>query len=99
MKYTKIIREYFIQNKGIVFDISYELNKHFSMVPYRTFCKILSRLEEQGNLKEYSKGVYIINSNDLAEDSIIVFYANDYAGVVVGYHMYKKMESPKKIKS
>ena len=52
MNYTKTIREY-CQNKGMIFDMSYELKKHFSIVPYRTFCKILSRLEEEGILKEY----------------------------------------------
>lgn len=88
MNYTKTIREYCFQNPGKMFDMSYECERHFEMVPYRTFRKILNRLEDEGVLKTYSKGLYIIKSNHLKEDPIIVFYANEFTGVVVGYKMY-----------
>ena len=91
MNYTKIIREYCLQNPGEVFDMSYEHNKHFPMVPYRTFCKILSRLEEEGIIRSYSKGVYIINADKYKDDPIIAFYASEDTGVVVGYKMYNDL--------
>ena len=40
--------------------MSYEHNKHFQMVPYRAFCKILSRLEEEGIIRTYSKGKRVL---------------------------------------
>lgn len=72
--------------------MSYKLKKYFSMIPYLRFCKILSRLEEEGVLKQKSKGIYIINFDDLSENRIIGFYANDYAGVVVGYHILIQLD-------
>ena len=88
MNYSKTIREYCKQNPGMVFDMSYEHHKHFEMVPYKTFCKILSRIEEEGIFKPYSKGIYIISSDNMSEDPVIAFYANENTGVVVGYKMY-----------
>ena len=91
MNYSKTIREYCLKNPGMVFDMSYERKNHFEMVPYKTFCKILSRLEEEGILKTYSKGVYLINSDKETEDPIIAFYANECSGMVVGYKMYNDL--------
>lgn len=89
MNYSKTIREYCLQNEGRVLDVSYELKHHFSMVPYKTFLKILNRLEEEKILSKYSKGIYLINKNEIStDDPIIAFYANEYTGVVVGYYMY-----------
>lgn len=90
MNYTKTIREYCNQNKGKMFDVSYEMKHHFEMVPYRTLCKILSRLEAEGLLSLYSKGLYYINTDKDDADPIIAFYASDYTGLVVGGAMYKK---------
>ena len=91
MNYSKTIREYCLQNEGRVLDVSYELKHHFSMVPYKTFLKILNRLEEEKILKKYSKGIYLINKNELStEDPIIAFYANEYTGIVIGYSMYNR---------
>lgn len=47
MNYTKAIREYCLQNSGMVLDMSYELKKHFTMVLYCTFCKIFSNVNRQ----------------------------------------------------
>lgn len=58
MNYSKTIREYCQKNPGMVFDMSYERERHFPMVPYRTFCKILSRIEAEGIIRTYSKGIY-----------------------------------------
>lgn len=91
MNYSKTIREYCLKNPGMVFDMSYERKNHFEMVPYKTFCKILSRLEDEGILKTYSKGVYLINSDKETEDPIIAFYANGCSGMVVGYKMYNDL--------
>lgn len=91
MNYSRTIREYCLQNPGMMFDMPYEHKKHFEMVPYRTFCKILSRLEDEGIIKTYSKGLYIISSDNIKEDPIIAFYANENTGVVVGYKMYNEL--------
>ncbi len=48
MNYTKTIREFCLQNKGEIFDVSYMGDKYFEMVPYKTLLKILNRLEEEG---------------------------------------------------
>ena len=91
MNYSKTIREYCMQNPGMIFDMSYEHKKHFEMVPYRTFCKILNRIEEEGIIKTSSKGIYLINADNMPEDPVIAFYANTGFGVVVGYHMYNRL--------
>lgn len=91
MNYSRTIREYCLQNPGMMFDMSYEHKKHFGMVPYRTFCKILSRLEDEGIIKTYSKGLYIISSDNIKEDPVIAFNANENTGVVVGYKMYNEL--------
>lgn len=91
MNYSKTIREYCLKNPGMVFDMSYEKEKHFSMVPYKTFCKILSRIEAEGIIRTYSKGIYIINSDKTNGDPIISFYANKETGIVVGNRMFVSM--------
>lgn len=88
MNYSKTIREYCLKNPGMVFDMSYERDKHFSMVPYKTFCKILSRIEAEGIIKTYSKGIYIINSDSVNGDPIIAFYARDNTGIVAGNELF-----------
>ena len=91
MNYSKTIREYCKQNKGKVFDVSYERTAHFEMVPYKTLLKILNRLEEEKIITTYSKGIYLINSDEpLKENPIICYYASEFNGVVVGYDLYKK---------
>lgn len=91
MNYSKTIREYCLKNPGMVFDMSYERDRHFSMVPYKTFCKILSRIEAEGIIRTYSKGIYIINSDKANGDPIISFYANKETGIVVGNRMFVSM--------
>lgn len=91
MNYTKTIREYCLNKKGDMFDMSYEHENHFNMVPYKTFCKILNRLEDEGIVTLYSKGLYSINSNENGVDSVISFYANDDTGMVVGYKLYNDL--------
>ena len=93
MNYSKTIREYCQMNKGQMFDVSLEMKKHFSMVPYKTLLKILNRLEAEGIVSKYSKGLYVINTDkESKEDPIISFYANGNTGVVVGYKMYNEFE-------
>ncbi|MCQ2797699.1 MAG: hypothetical protein MJ241_04535 [Bacilli bacterium] len=88
MNYSKTIREYCLKNPGMVFDMSYEREKHFSMVPYKTFCKILSRIEDEGILRTYSKGIYIINSDNTDVDPVIAFYAREDCGIIVGNELF-----------
>ena len=91
MNYSKTIREYCLLNKGQMFDVSLEMKKHFSMVPYKTLLKILNRLEDEGIISKYSKGLYTINADETnKDDPIISFYANEETGVVVGYALYNR---------
>lgn len=91
MNYSKTIREYCKQNKDKVFNVSYERIHHFEMVPYKTLLKILNRLEEEKIITTYSKGIYLINSDEpLKEDPIVSYYASELNGVVVGYGLYNK---------
>ncbi len=62
--YTKTIREFCLQNKGDLFDVSYMKDKYFEMVPYKTLLKILNRLEEEKILTCVSKGVFLICKED-----------------------------------
>jgi hypothetical protein len=47
MNYTQTLREFCKQNQGHIFDVQYEQNHRFSLVPYKTLLKILNRLEEE----------------------------------------------------
>ena len=96
MNYSKTIREYCLLNKGQMFDVSLEMKKHFSMVPYKTLLKILNRLEDEGIISKYSKGLYTINTDEKnKDDPIISFYANEETGVVVGYELYNRYKITK----
>lgn len=92
MNYTQTIRDYCLQNTGKVFDVSYEHKRYFDMVPYKIFSKIVGRLEEEGTLKLYSKGIFLIAKNQNEDDPIISFYASNDTGMVVGYDLYNKLE-------
>lgn len=63
----------------------------FLWFPFKTFCKILNRLEEEGIIKTTSKGIYSINCDNDNEDSILNFYTNDESGLVVGYKLYNDL--------
>lgn len=89
MIYTKAIREYCLQNEGIVFDISKEYKDHFSMVPYKTFCKILTRLEEEGVLVRESHGTYLTaKGGHTKNNQVSDYYTHDCHGLVIGYSFY-----------
>ncbi len=92
MIYTKVIRDYCSQNKGIIFDISNEYKTHFNMIPYKTFCKILNRLVEEGVLKKISHGSYeIVKDKKDTTDSVVSYYTHSEHGVVVGYSFYNEV--------
>ncbi len=90
MNYTKTIRTYCQQNEGHIFDSQQMFRDYFSMVPYKTFMKILNRLEDENILSSVSKGVYLIQSKQSgdADSAILKQYAEDYRGMLVGYAMY-----------
>ena len=93
MVYTKAIREYCLQNEGIVFDISKEYKNHFSMMPYKTFCKILGRLEEEGTLVRESHGAYLTaKRGHTKKNQVADYYTHDGHGLVIGYHFYNMIE-------
>lgn len=96
MNYTKTIREYCIQNKGTIFNISIELKEHFSMIPPKTFYKILNRLEDEGILIKESHGVYSIPCDPKGttelHDEVIKYFCRGGHGMIVGYSWYNQVE-------
>lgn len=90
MNYTKTLREFCSQNQGCIFDVQYEQNHRFSLVPYKTLLKILNRLEDEQIVSSISKGVYIVNSNEeLDIDKAIKDYYVDYFnGMIIGKALY-----------
>jgi hypothetical protein len=92
MNYTKTIRAFCQQNEGKIFDSQQMAKDYFSMIPYKTFMKILNRLEDENILSSVSKGVYLIKSGESgdADSAIIKQYAGEHRGMVVGYSMYNE---------
>ena len=90
MNYTKTLREFFSQNQGHIFDVQYEQNHRFSLIPYKTLLKILNRLEEEGIVSSIAKGVYIVNSDqELDIDKAINdYYVERFSGMMIGKEMY-----------
>jgi hypothetical protein len=90
MNYTKTLREFFSQNQGHIFDVQYEQNHRFSLVPYKTLLKILNRLEEEGIVSSIAKGVYIVNSDDEldTDKAINDYYVERFSGMMIGKEMY-----------
>lgn len=95
MNYTKTIREYCNQNRGTMFNISMERKDHFSMIPPKTFYKILNRLELEGVLIKESHGVYSIpidpQSSPQINDEVIKYFCRGGHGMIVGYKWYKEI--------
>ena len=93
MNYTKTIREFCLQNKGDLFDVSYMKDKYFEMVPYKTLLKILNRLEEEKILTCVSKGVFLICKEGRSlEDAIEERYVEGGRGMFAGYSMFNDLE-------
>lgn len=92
MNYTKTIRAFCRQYEGKIFDSQQMARDYFSMIPYKTFMKILNRLEAENILSSVSKGVYLIRpeQSDDVDTAILKQYASDYRGMVVGYSMYNE---------
>lgn len=90
MNYTKTLREFFSQNQGHIFDVQYEQNHRFSLVPYKTLLKILNRLEEEGIVSSIAKGIYIVNTDDELDidKAINDYYVERFSGMMIGKEMY-----------
>ncbi|SRR5690554_688405 len=90
MNYTQTLREFCNQNQGRIFDVQYEQNHRFSLVPYKTLLKILNRLEEEGIVSSISKGVYIVKSDQELDidKAIIDYYVNYFSGMMIGKALY-----------
>jgi predicted transcriptional regulator of viral defense system len=93
MNYTKTIREFCLQNKGDIFDVSYMKDTYFEMIPYKTLLKILNRLEEEGIIACVAKGVYLISEEgrDL-DDAIIEHFISNARGMYGGNTMFNDLE-------
>lgn len=90
MNYTQTLREFCKQNQGHIFDVQYEQNHRFSLVPYKTLLKILNRLEEEKIVSSISKGVYIVNSDQEldVENAIKDYYVDYFSGMMIGKALY-----------
>lgn len=88
MNYTKFVREYCKNTSGAIFDVSKLKDIEFAEVPYKTLLKILNRLEEEGLLKPFSKGVYFIGEKPVDEELIFDEYVDDGKGMFVGYQLF-----------
>ncbi|MCR4962958.1 MAG: hypothetical protein K6B40_03665 [Firmicutes bacterium] len=93
MNYTKTIREFCLQNKGDIFDVSFMKDAYFEMIPYKTLLKILNRLEEEDVISCVAKGVYLINEEgrDL-DDAIIDRFISNGHGMYSEYTMFNDLE-------
>ena len=94
MNYTRTLKEYCLQNKGSLLNISEEYENHFKMMPKKKYYKILNRLEEEGYLHKESHGVYFI-FDDLEKkknnNRVIRHYTSGQHGIIVGYHWYNEI--------
>lgn len=89
LNYTKTLREFCLNNQGNIFDVKYEQDKRFSLIPYKTLLKILNRLEEEKIVENISKGVYLVTGSDNDLDKAITdYYVNYYSGMFVGKSLY-----------
>ncbi|XFA99590.1 hypothetical protein ACAG96_03155 [Candidatus Izemoplasma sp. B36] len=90
MNYTKTLREFCSQNQGHIFDVQYELNHRFSLVPYKTLLKILNRLEIEGIVSSLAKGVYITNSDQELDidQAIKEYYVDHFSGMMIGKELF-----------
>lgn len=92
MNYTKTIRNYCLENKGRIFDVSYLKEHSFEMVPYKTLLKILNRLVEEGILSDISKGIYLINQEGITlEAAVFNQYIAENRGMYTGYALYNQL--------
>ena len=89
MNYTNTVREFCLNNKGSIFDVQYEQDKRFSLIPYKTLLKILNRLEDEKIVEKISKGVYLVTSdNSNLDKAIIEYYVNYFSDMLIGKQMY-----------
>ncbi|MFH2117239.1 MAG: hypothetical protein ABII85_04250 [Bacillota bacterium] len=90
MNYTKTLREFCMQNQGRIFDVQYEQNHRFSLIPYKTLLKILNRLEDEQIVSSIAKGVYIVNSVEDIDIDIVIkeYYIDHFSGMMIGKAMY-----------
>ncbi len=92
MNYTKTLRAYCQQNSGKILDTGELHKKYFEFVPYKTFLKVLNRLRDEGLLIPISKGVWKITGEESdSQKDILLNYASNYNGMVVGYTMYNQL--------
>jgi hypothetical protein len=90
MNYTQTLREFCSQNQGHIFDVQYEQNHRFSLVPYKTLLKILNRLEKEKIVSSIAKGVYLVNSDQEIDidKAIKEYYVNYFSGMMIGKALY-----------
>jgi predicted transcriptional regulator of viral defense system len=90
MNYTQTLREFCKQNQGKIFDVQYEQNHRFSLIPYKTLLKILNRLEDEKIVSSIAKGVYVVNSVETldVDQAIKEYYIDSFSGMFIGKTMY-----------
>lgn len=92
MNYTQTIRNYILERKGEMFDVSYEFNKRFQMIPYKTLMRILNRLEDEELLLTVGKGLYfIIDEAGYSDTKLIKYFTSNNRGMLTGYTLYNEL--------
>ncbi len=90
MNYTAAVKTYCNDHFGTILDASYVHEHFFPLIEYRTFLKILKRLESDGTLSLVDKGVYSIRADDI-DAAILDFYVNNLDGMIVGNKLYTEL--------
>ncbi len=91
MNYTKQVREYCEQHNNSFIDISIVKDSVFKDIPYKTLLKIFNRLEDEEIVYTVSKGVYGTGSNTTKNDDILIQYAQNGKGMIVGYALFNSI--------
>ena len=92
MNYTGALRKYCADHNGAIFDAAFVHEHYFPLIKYRTFIKILSRLEEDKILVKVDKGIYLIAAEEKNFDKAVYdFYVENCNGMVIGYKLYNEL--------
>lgn len=90
MNYTSAIRKYCQRRIGSIIDAPFVYREYFPLMEYRTFLKVLNRLEKDGMPQPIDKGVYYIRGNgpqtspEKLSALIITYYTANYHGIWLG---------------
>ena len=90
MNYTAAVKQYCIDYAGTILDVAYVHEHFFPLINYRTFLKILKRLESDGIIIPIAKGVYSIGAVDI-DIAILDFYTANFNGMIIGDKLFSEL--------